>query len=88
VGWVLIFEKPQSGRRRFWTYAEGNMRRNDTASSGAVLRSRRPQCTPRNFLHENRETSEAPVGAVLREFLEKMLQELPHRVRSERQDRG
>jgi len=66
VGWVLISEKPQSGRRRFWTYAEGNMRRNDTARSGAVLRSRRPQCTPRNFLHENRETSEAPVGAVLR----------------------
>jgi hypothetical protein len=23
VGWVLISEKPQSGRRRLWTYAEG-----------------------------------------------------------------
>jgi hypothetical protein len=65
------------------------MRRNDTASSGAVRRSRRPQCTPRNFLHENRETSEAPEGAEdYGEFLEEMLQELPQRVRSERQDRG
>ena len=28
------------------------------ASFWTVLRSRRPQCTPRNFMHENRETSE------------------------------
>jgi RNA-directed DNA polymerase len=31
---------------------------NDSASPRTVLRSRRPQCTPRNFMHENRETSE------------------------------
>ncbi len=29
-----------------------------SASHRPVLRSRRPQCTPRNFMHENRETSE------------------------------
>jgi RNA-directed DNA polymerase len=28
-----------------------------SASLRTVLRSRRPQCTPRNFMHENRETS-------------------------------
>jgi hypothetical protein len=28
------------------------------------LRSRRPQYTPRNFMHENRETSKISVGAV------------------------
>jgi hypothetical protein len=32
----------------------------DNASLRTVLRSRRPQCTPRNFMHENRETSETP----------------------------
>ena len=36
---------------------------NESASSRTVLRSRRPQCTPRNFMHENRETSEMSVGA-------------------------
>jgi len=34
---------------------------NDSASSRTVLRSRRPQSTPRNFMHENRETSEISV---------------------------
>ena len=34
---------------------------NDSASSRTVLRSRRPQNTPRNFMHENRETSEISV---------------------------
>ena len=34
------------------------MNRGDNASLWSVLRSRRPQGTPRNFLHENRETSE------------------------------
>jgi len=29
---------------------------------GSVLRSRRPQSTPRNFIHENRETSETPAA--------------------------
>ena len=37
---------------------------NDSASPRTVLRNRRPQCTPRNFMHENRETSEMSVGAV------------------------
>jgi hypothetical protein len=67
VGWVLIFEKSKSGRRRFWTYAEGNMLPERQREFWAVLRSRRPQCTPRNFLHGNRETSGAPVGAVITE---------------------
>ena len=31
---------------------------NDSASPRTILRSRRPQSTPRNFMHENRETSE------------------------------
>ena len=34
---------------------------NDNASPRPVLRSRRPQSTPRNFMHENRETSEMSV---------------------------
>ena len=40
--------------------AEGHMTRDDSASPGAVLRSRRPQDTPRYFLHENREASGVP----------------------------
>jgi hypothetical protein len=42
--------------------AAGNMNRGDTASLWSVLRSRRPQGTPRNFIHENRETSEMPAA--------------------------
>jgi len=38
------------------------MNRDDNASLGSVLRSRRPQVTPRNFIHENRETSEMPAA--------------------------
>jgi len=34
----------------------------DSASSLSVRRSRRPHSTPRNFMHENRETSETPAG--------------------------
>src|SRR5215472_8340155 len=34
------------------------MDRNDSASSCPARRSRRPHSTPRNFMHENRETSE------------------------------
>ena len=42
--------------------AEGNMDRSDNASSCSVRRGRRPHGTPRNFMHENRETSETPAG--------------------------
>ncbi len=34
----------------------------DSASSRSVRRSRRPHGTPRNFMHENRETSETPAA--------------------------
>ena len=40
--------------------AEGNMDRSDNASSCSVRRGRRPHGTSRNFMHENRETSETP----------------------------
>ena len=36
------------------------MDRSDNASSCSVRRGRRPHGTPRNFMHENRETSEIP----------------------------
>src|SRR5271167_2597846 len=36
------------------------MSRDVSASPGSVRRSRRPQNTPRNFIHENRETSGTP----------------------------
>jgi DNA sulfur modification protein DndB len=42
------------------TCAEGNMDRSDSASFCSVRRGRRPHGTPRNFMHENRETSETP----------------------------
>src|SRR5262250_718492 len=42
------------------------MVRSDSASSCSVRRSRRPHGTPRNFMHENRETSEMPVANVYR----------------------
>jgi hypothetical protein len=38
----------------------------DNASSCAVRRGRRPHGTPRNFMHENRETSEMPAENVSR----------------------
>ena len=38
------------------------MDRSDNASSCSVRRGRRPHGRPRNFLHENRETSEIPAG--------------------------
>ena len=38
------------------------MDRSDIASSCSVRRGRRPHGTPRNFMHENRETSEIPVA--------------------------
>ena len=37
-----------------------------SASSRSVRRSRRPQRTPRNFMHENRETSGMPAVPVSR----------------------
>ena len=38
------------------------MDRDASASSCSVRRSRRPHSTPRNFMHENRETSEVPAA--------------------------
>src|ERR1700756_1064560 len=38
------------------------MDRSDSASFCSVRRGRRPHGTPRNFMHENRETSEAPMA--------------------------
>jgi hypothetical protein len=38
------------------------MDRSDNASFCSVRRGRRPHGTPRNFMHENRETSETPVA--------------------------
>src|ERR1700737_1896385 len=38
------------------------MNRSDNASACSVRRSRRPPDTPRNFMHENRETSETPAA--------------------------
>src|SRR6201988_977845 len=38
------------------------MERSDSASFCSVRRGRRPHATPRNFMHENRETSETPAG--------------------------
>src|SRR5262249_49913427 len=40
--------------------AEGNMSRALARAPVSVRRSRRPHSTPRNFMHENRETSETP----------------------------
>jgi hypothetical protein len=44
------------------TCAEGNMDRSDSASFCSVRRGRRPHGTPRNFMHENRETSQTPAA--------------------------
>jgi len=44
------------------TCAEGNMDRSVNASFCSVRRGRRPHDTPRNFMHENRETSETPAA--------------------------
>jgi len=38
------------------------MDRSDSASFCPVRRGRRPHGTPRNFMHENRETSETPAA--------------------------
>ena len=52
----------QSGTPTLSKGAEGNMDQDVNASFGSVLRSRRPQSTSGNFMHENRETSETPVS--------------------------
>ena len=52
----------QSGTPTLSKGAEGNMDQDVNASFGSVLRSRRPQNTPGNFMHENRETSAIPDG--------------------------
>jgi hypothetical protein len=52
-----------------------------SASPRAVLRSRRPQNTPRSFMHENRETSEAPLLWHYEGILEAYLQDPFHRLR-------
>src|SRR5215469_10963492 len=44
----------------FLICAVGNTNRGDSASLCSARRSRRPQDTPINFMHENRETSEIP----------------------------
>jgi len=44
------------------TCAEGKMDGRDNASSRSVRRGRRPHGTSRNFMHENRETSETPAA--------------------------
>src|SRR5664280_3710266 len=44
-----------------YTVAESHMDGNDNASPRTILRSRRPQSTPINFMHKNRETSEISV---------------------------
>jgi hypothetical protein len=42
--------------------AEGKMTNGVSASRGPVLRSLRTPDTPRNFVHENRETSGTPAA--------------------------
>jgi hypothetical protein len=58
VGWDIELRKDAIRMPTLFTYAEGYMDGNDSASSRTILRSRRPQSTPRNFMHENGETSE------------------------------
>jgi hypothetical protein len=60
VGWAIELRKDTIQTPTRLTCAEGNMSRDVSASPGSVRRSRRPQNTPRNFIRENRETSETP----------------------------
>ena len=83
----MSFVNPIQGVDVFET-TEDNMHPSDIASEEAALRSRRPQCTPRNFTHENREASEAPVVVVLRTVPEQETPEPRQRLRGERQDHG
>jgi hypothetical protein len=57
AGWVLSSENKPIRTPTLSYGAEGHADGSASASSRTVLRSRRPQSTPRYFLHENRETS-------------------------------
>src|SRR5215470_14860372 len=60
AGWAMEPRKHTTRTPTRLICAEGNMDESDSASSGSVRRGRRPHGTPRNFMHENRETSETP----------------------------
>src|SRR6266851_715743 len=45
-----------------YTGAESHMDGNDNASPRTILRSQRPQSTPRNFMHETRALSPIPTS--------------------------
>src|SRR5215467_14397936 len=60
AGWAMEPRKHTTRTPTRLICAEGNTDENDSASSGSVRRGRRPHGTPRNFRHENRETSETP----------------------------
>src|ERR1700730_15205467 len=60
AGWAIEPRKHTTRTPTRLTCAEGNMDRSDSASFCSVRRGRRPHGTPRNFMHENRETSEIP----------------------------
>ena len=61
MGWDIELRKDAIRMPTRSTTTEGYMDGSDNASPRTVLRSRRPQNTPRNFMHENRETSEISV---------------------------
>ena len=60
-GLGIELRKDAIGMLTPYTGAESHMDGNDSASSRTILRSRRPQSTPVNFMRENRETSEISV---------------------------
>ena len=68
--------------------AAGNMGGNDSASSCSVRRSRRPHSTPRNFMHENRETSKTPAVQTDSRSVGEGLGRTAHMYVSEESDRG
>jgi len=59
AGWVRSSENRPIRTPTLSDCAEGHADGSASASSRTVLRSRRPQSTPRYFLHQNRETSPA-----------------------------
>src|SRR5215472_19047776 len=62
AGWAMELRKHTTRTPTRLICAEGNMDRSDNASSCSVRRGRRPHSTSRNFMHENRETSETPAA--------------------------
>src|SRR5215471_10967995 len=68
--------------------AEGNMGRDVSASRCSVWRSRRPHSTPRNFMHENRETSRTPAVPTDRRSAGEGLGRTARMYVSEESDRG